>query len=469
MLRKRSYLIIATLIIITYIFITGVVLFGVQHPTANEYLTETDPYRFWGESYTQEQVALVEDGDTALKIRLDWIAQANNSIDLAYHSLHDGIVTDVLLASLIEAADRGVQIRILMDGIFHGLYFSQYDLRYLFQFHPNIEYRLYEPLDLLRPWTWNNRLHDKLMIVDDKFALISGRNLGDRYYLPPTKGKNIAIDRDLILYNLDQKLLPSSGIAQMKDYFNMLWTHPYTANQKVKQTRRTKQRAVQKQVQLSSKLKIARTTHPEYFTDTTTWIKLNSVPAKQITLIHNPIQRGNKEPWVWAELVRLMELADTSVIIQSPYVIPTKAMLKYIDSQALISKEITLITNSLAISPNFFAVSGYLAKKNLIETYITQVWEYFGPGSLHAKAIAIDNELSIIGSFNIDARSSFLSTETMIVVHSEELNHLLRQAIKERISTTDTVLENYPPPISWHKALGVRVIQPLVKIFDYLL
>ena len=84
--------------------------------------------------------------------------------------------------------------------------------------------------------------------------------------------------------------------------------------------------------------------------------------SKQITLIHNPIQRGNKEPWVWAELVRLMELADTLVIIQSPYVIPTKAMLKYIDSQALISKEITLITNSLARS-QLFAVSGYLAKR----------------------------------------------------------------------------------------------------------
>ena len=57
----------------------------------------------------------------------------------------------------------------------------------------------------------------------------------------------------------------------------------------------------------------------------------------------------------------------------------------------------------------------------------------------------------------------------MIVVHSEELNHLLRQAIKERISTTDTVLENYLHQSLGIKHLGVRVIQPLVKIFDYLL
>lgn len=464
---RRTYLKLAILMVSTYILITAALFFGFNHPTADQYLNETDPSRFWSEEYCGDQVVLIEDWDDALKVRLDWISKAQSSIDVSYHSLHNGIIADVFLAALFEAADRGVQVRILMDGIFHGLYLTKYDVRYALQFHPYIEYRLYEPLDILRPWTWNNRLHDKIMIVDNKVALISGRNVGNRYYMPAKAGKDTVFDRDVVVYNLGTELSQESGVTQMANYFQSLWEHPYTKAQVASQTAGRTKRAAAQRERLTLQLTSARKDYPDYFADSSQWLRERSIPVKQVTLIHNPIQRGNKEPWLWSELVRLAEQAQTSIIIQSPFVVPTNAMLKHIDPQIINNKDIVLVTNSLAASPNVLAIAGYKNKRPQLKQWVKEIWEYSGPGSLHGKSLVIDDDISIIGSFNIDARSTFLSTETMLVIHSKEFNHQLRQVIYEQIAASQPVKES--PPVAWYKSFTVSVLQFLSKPFDYLL
>lgn len=58
-------------------------------------------------------------------------------------------------------------------------------------------------------------------------------------------------------------------------------------------------------------------------------------------------------------------------------------------------------------------------KKKLINKGI-KISEYQGPDSIHGKSYIFDDKLSVVGSFNMDNRSSFLSTETVVVIDSEE-------------------------------------------------
>lgn len=74
-----------------------------------------------------------------------------------------------------------------LDGFSHGMTGNLRALRYATAHHENMELKLYEPLDLIRPWTWNNRLHDKYIIADNKLAIIGGRNIGLRYFDPNNK------------------------------------------------------------------------------------------------------------------------------------------------------------------------------------------------------------------------------------------------------------------------------------------
>lgn len=46
--------------------------------------------------------------------------------------------------------------------------------------------------------------------------------------------------------------------------------------------------------------------------------------------------------------------------------------------------------------------------------------------SLHTKTVLIDDETSIVGSYNLDLRSTYLDTELMLLVKSKELNKQLR-------------------------------------------
>ena len=226
----------------------------------------------------------------------------------------------------------------------------------------------------------------------------------------------------------------------MKKYFDLLWDHPYTANPVYKIGRRRQERAESRREYFALQLNLFRQENPEYFFDAEAWLREKSVSTSKVTLIHNPVQRGNKAPWVWAELARLAKHVQASLVIQSPYIIPTQAMLKYLDKESLAGKDIFLLTNSVAASPNLSAIAGYERKRELVENWAAQIWEYGGPGSLHGKALVFDHDMSVVGSFNIDARSSFLSTETMLVIHSEEFNALLRQAIEAKMEQSRPVI-----------------------------
>lgn len=54
-----------------------------------------------------------------------------------------------------------------------------------------------------------------------------------------------------------------------------------------------------------------------------------------------------------------------------------------------------------------------------------KIYEYEGGISYHGKSITVDDNLSIIGSFNMDMRSAYLSTELMLVIDSEDINKQL--------------------------------------------
>ena len=62
--------------------------------------------------------------------------------------------------------------------------------------------------------------------------------------------------------------------------------------------------------------------------------------------------------------------------------------------------------------------------------------------SLHTKTILIGDDLSIVGSFNADMRSAYLDTELMLVIESEEVNVMLRQAEEPYIAQSRLALHD---------------------------
>lgn len=173
-----------------------------------------------------------------------------------------------------------------------------------------------------------------------------------------------------------------------------------------------------------------------------------------------------------------MKEAEESIFIQSPYVIPTKKMLKPLRGEELMADRIDILTNSLAASPNVLASSGYRKyRKKIIDSGV-DLYEFQGPGSIHAKSFIFDDRLSLVGSFNVDPRSAYLSTETMVVIDSEEFTAHLKGAIDNQIDNSLLVGDDYSyeyspeveaKPVSPLKLWIVRVLSVIVYLFDYML
>ena len=75
----------------------------------------------------------------------------------------------------------------------------------------------------------------------------------------------------------------------------------------------------------------------------------------------------------------------------------------------------------MASTPNLPAFAGYQNYRKKIVDHKIKVLEIQSTDSIHSKAFVIDKEVVAIGSFNLDPRSAFLSTESMVVIHSEEV------------------------------------------------
>jgi len=112
------------------------------------------------------------------------------------------------------------------------------------------------------------------------------------------------------------------------------------------------------------------------------------------------------------------------------------------DAFSQLSSKGTMMTNSAANNGNFFGAIDYLNhKQELIDTGIT-ILEYEGGISYHGKSLTIDDQLAIVGSFNMDMRSTYIDTELMLVIHSPEINADLQAAMdsyEEEAATVQTV------------------------------
>ena len=143
----------------------------------------------------------IRDSNDALLYRLGMIEEAEKSIILSTFDFNDDEAGQDILSALLNAADRGVDIRVIVDGI-SGFMDVQHNPWFLaLDAHKNAQVRIYNPVNFLKPWDMQARLHDKYLIIDDQMYTLGGRNTTNRFLGDYSKGKNI--DKELFVYETD--------------------------------------------------------------------------------------------------------------------------------------------------------------------------------------------------------------------------------------------------------------------------
>ncbi|MGE8317362.1 MAG: phospholipase D family protein [Comamonas sp.] len=170
--------------------------------------------------------ALLTGPQSAYGSRLALVEAAQQTLDLQYYAIHADASTERLLLGIVDAARRGVRVRVLLDD-FHSTGRNAQVMRLAFV--PNIEMRMFNPLVGSRASTlgriWGaatdfqraqQRMHNKLFVADNLVAVMGGRNLGDAYF-GTAESSNF----------LDADLLAAGPIVQdLSRSFDSYWNNP---------------------------------------------------------------------------------------------------------------------------------------------------------------------------------------------------------------------------------------------------
>lgn len=219
---------IAFLFFLIYLIVGATVPFKDFKEVNNNFKSDFSTDRFFDNSIGVDRATAVETSRDALDLRLHMLNEAKDNIIISSFSVKRDQSCKEIFSTVLNAANRGVKVQIILDGITSAHDMKNDSMYYVLGTHPNIEIRYYNTLNLLKPWNLNGRLHDKYIIVDDKLLLLGGRNISN-YFLGEYNTKVLSYDRDIFVYNSawgsDDNSL--SVISEVKDYFNTIWNSKY--------------------------------------------------------------------------------------------------------------------------------------------------------------------------------------------------------------------------------------------------
>lgn len=483
MLTRNKKKIIKTVIILLILYviylILGATLPFIFHKEVSDSAKESLAVsRFYGDGVSVDRAAVVEDSDEALDIRLRMLNEAEEKIIMSSFSFKTDRASQEIFATVLAAADRGVKVEIIADGLSAGIDMERDPMYYVLAAHDNITIKYYNMLNLMKPWTVHGRLHDKYVIIDDRMLILGGRNTSN-YFLGTYNTKVLSYDRDIFVYNTAAETDRSeeSVIHEVEEYFYTLWNSKDSeiVFDSVPLSRKKKIAPAKQMLEETYKNLLAE--RPDIMADEFDYMNY-TVPTNKISLITNPITVVSKEPYIWYQINELMQNAKDRVIIQTPYVVLSKAMENDLKKLKGKLRQYDMLINSIEVGDNYMASSDYLFnKQDVLDTGAT-VYEFAGEYSMHNKSVLIDNDISIIGSYNFDMRSVYLDTETMLVVHGEEFNKELENAMnvmKEQSYEVDSSGEYVAgedvalPELPWWKKIAFRVTSVVFQLIRYLL
>lgn len=338
---------------------------------------------------------LLDDDQQAAQARVDLFQQAKSDLNALYFLARNDRITLAALALLRDAHRRGVTVRLIVDANFQHI--PKPVLGYLS--NEGVQIKVYHPLTMRHPLWVFYRMHEKVVIADGERYITGGRNLAEGYF---GLARRNFVDRDVYV--------EGASAIEADRHFENLWASRHVADLSVRVTPDEERQAEQMLERALDALKNGKFLQLDTHND---W----SAGQKQIAnveFLHDPIVAGAGRR-VGVRLAEVLESAKQSIVLESPYFVPSKAMRRLLDRKLAEGVRVTIVTNSLASTDGILPYVAYLKYRRHMIRSGADMREYKGPDCLHAKSAVVDGRIALIGSYNIDPRSENLNTEVMSV------------------------------------------------------
>jgi len=485
-----------------------------------------------GSVQDKQSATIVDIGDEALTLRIHLIRAARSSIEVQTYIWANDETGALILKELMDAARRGVKVRIIADQLY-----SAHDVENaarIAAFHENLQVKLYNPLQqkavlstgdkvkgvFFQFNTLNHRMHNKIMIFDEKIGITGGRNIENKYY-----------DRDPGFNFLDRDVLIVGKVAgDMVRSFNQYWDDPITVDlhqlSDVNAILFTEGRQNNLPPSNFPELAIfdgtlSRAVDPDYITKhfIDTAYPVNNISFSADRPQKPFVKNDEADRSTITELYNVVTSARESLVVQTPYFVLSNPAYKVLRDMRKENPDLRYIisTNSLASTDHYLVYSyTYKRKKRnfktlgfqiyelkpepgdkqgfvpryplLLENYVPPAETEFTPEqteelkdfepvpvltdgprlSIHAKSLVVDGQVAIIGSHNFDPRSLDINTEVTMTIRDAAFARALQDSIARFTAPQNSWIigKRQSVPIIGHISGFFGSISRMLPIFD---
>jgi len=373
----------------------------------------------------------------------------------------------------LRAADRGVQVKVIVDDLMID---AEPETLISLALHPNVEIKIYNPQHSVgvsffeRVWnvitnfrSVNQRMHDKTAIFDHAAAITGGRNMADEYY--DYHQEYNYRDRDA--------LLAGPVVMEMEHNFQQFWQSPLSVPLE-ELLAEERQSVTAADVQGYRKWLATYAQDPENYAPEVHQAReamenrfpklLDEMSWAPVTFISDyPGKNRGTEGLSGggdstSALIQLVTNAQQRITIQSPYLVMPDGGLELFSELVQRGVQIRISTNSLKSTDNLQAFSGYYKQRQAILDAGIELFEYKARPAImqklidrysalekkapifavHAKSLVVDGDSVFIGTFNLDPRSTNLNTEVGVIIQDAIIARQVESAIEADISSANS-------------------------------
>jgi cardiolipin synthase len=318
------------------------------------------------------RLTLLHDYQSIFRNLINDIKTAQTSCSLEFYIWAAGGLADELLETVLDAHERGIHFRILLDGVGSKNFLRGEPARRLRMAGIKVTEALHvSPVKMLFQRA-DIRNHRKIAVIDNRIAYTGSQNLVDPRYFKQEAGVGEWVD---LMIRVE-----GPAVSVLDNVVAMDWS--------------VEAREVN-----------------QYSASTISMQVAGDLPVQVVP--SGPVFR---EGAIHELIMSIIYKAEHELIITTPYFAPDEAL-----TEALIAAANRGVAVTLVIPAQVDSFMVRHATPALLDGLVAvgiRVAQ-FDQGLLHTKSITVDGEFCIVGSVNLDMRSLWLNFEISLFVYDE--------------------------------------------------
>ena len=392
-------------------------------------------------------------GVDGFALRMQLIQRAERSLDLQYFIFRADTTGSLLAAAILDSADRGVHVRLLIDD---GETVAGDDRVLALVAHPRIQVRVFNPfryrghVDLLRGLEFgldfarlDYRMHNKLLLADGAIAVVGGRNLSDPYFQVSPESQ----------FADDDVVAVGPVVPRLSGVFDEFWNSALAIPSEALSGGRSTAEDLQfPRGQIGDHRATWKEAGADYLRRVATGAPLTGLVngrlplewAQSTVIYDSPEKRKVSEGAMVGRLMHravasAAESVSSELIMVTPFLIPGHEGMRIFSGLRNRGVRVRILTSSLESSTVILAQAGYMRYRRPLVAEGVELYEVrsrlgdtrgsgedaamagHGNYGLHAKMFVFDRRRIFIGSMNFDQRSMHLNTEIGLLIDSTVL------------------------------------------------